>query len=142
VKLILLTSARPEPDLQNVEGTSFRDTFVPFNALMKVREHLGEQAVARACDYFKKEDWVDENCEKKAGAVWKLQLVELEDQAYALPLAWNLSPTTLSLVSSLLGRSELCGRNRHSDKSDEISRIMGKNSCVLKDIEQALASSR
>src|SRR5262249_55123662 len=66
IRVILLTSSNPAPDLspQNVAitGTPFRDTLAPIGAVLKVREGLGNQAVARVCYHF----YPNEDCKQKA----------------------------------------------------------------------------
>ncbi len=51
--IILVTSTNLAPNLKDdsINGTVFRDTIAPLDALMKVRADLGDEAVARACTY-------------------------------------------------------------------------------------------
>jgi hypothetical protein len=119
LRLILVTSSIPQPDVHKIDGTAFRDTLAPIDAILKVREGVGNEAVARVCDYFygkhkksqnaikgaKPKDEVDKACIDHAGELdAKLKLVEIEDQTYGLPLGWKLSHSTFAVVSWMLGR--------------------------------------
>lgn len=104
LELVMLTSSYSQPDLApgkvTVSGTQFRDTLAPIDAILKVREGLGNEAVARVCDFFN-----DASNKKQAR---HLQIVALDDQAFDLPLGWKLSPTTFNVVSWMLGAAEAC----------------------------------
>jgi hypothetical protein len=101
LELILLTSSYSQPDLTpghvKISGTQFRDTLAPIDAILKVREGLGNEAVARVRDFFNDENRNDH-----------LDIVELNDQAFDLPLGWKLSPTSFNVVSWMLGAPEAC----------------------------------
>jgi hypothetical protein len=117
IRVILLTSSNPEPDLAKINGTVFRDTLAPIDALLKVREGLGTEAVARACNRFypaeagKNNNNVDRNARcrsetrDRTAPMW---VVEIEDQTYGLPLGWRLSRTTFDIISWMLGDFESC----------------------------------
>ena len=140
IRLILLTSSDPAPDLNpknvTITGTAFRDTVAPISAIMKVREGLGNQAVARACDRFYRSD----DCKKRAGEPnAPLKIVEIPDQTYNLPLGWKLSHTTFEVVRWMLGRPELvsdkiCNDLRGSTEAPTDEKIVLSNSCVLKSV--------
>jgi hypothetical protein len=132
LRIILITSANPQPKLtdQSINGTVFRDTIAPIDALMKVREDLGDEAVARACTFIypnsetsqnpanaqalprkisPRDREVNESCIDHAGdADSALQIVEIQDQTYGLALGWKISRTTFDVVSWMLGTSDAC----------------------------------
>lgn len=145
IKLILITGDDPLPDFQQINGTNFGDTLAPISAILQVRKGLGDQAVARVCDYFRQKEPMDVYCNTSSGTSWRLKLVRLEEQAYALPLGWKISEATVNLISSLIGRSDQCGQLSATPKNssgdtkvgDKVSDIRS-NSCVLHDIEQTL----
>jgi hypothetical protein len=148
LRLVLLTSANPQPRFAKINGTPFRDTVAPINAVMNVREGLGNQAVARACNALD----VLETCKNQTNdKLRKLEVIQLQEQAFALPLGWKISKTTFGLVSLLIGRPERCGSDNVSDTKpndgsntpdDEAKRVFMQiwtsNSCVLRSIENAL----
>ncbi len=137
IKIILITSDDPLPDLRQISGTDFGDTVAPISALLQVREGLGDQAVARVCDYFRETEKgeVDANCNTPKGKPWKLDLVRIQDQAYGLPLGWKISDSTVTLLSSLIGRSDDC---QNVAASSERAKDILSNSCVLRDVAETL----
>ena len=122
--IILITSTNPAPNLDDasINGTVFRDTVAPLDALMKVRSDLGDQAVARACTYI----YASPGKERKSASVsvkktnaycvnqsWDekgapLQIVEIQDQTYGLALGWKISATTFAVVKWMLGTPDGC----------------------------------
>jgi|GEM_PF-2534587 len=137
LRIVLITSSNPQPDLggKAINGTIFRDTIAPIDALMKVRSDLGNDAVARACSYIyqdaagaggtaappvKKIDSrgmeVNESCIDHAGGRdAALQMVEIQDQTYGLSLGWKISKSSFAVVSWMLGEPENCpGRKRQT----------------------------
>jgi len=119
LRIVLITSANPQPKLddKSINGTVFRDTVAPIDAIMKVREDLGNDAVARACSEIYRDDKnlgghvmeVNEGCIDHAGvADGKLQVVEIQDQSYGLPLGWKISQTSFAVVSWMLGEPVKC----------------------------------
>src|SRR5262249_4075393 len=60
VKVILLTSSDPAPKIDDLDGGTFRDMLAPISAIVKVREGLGNQAVARACESLRPNDSCDD----------------------------------------------------------------------------------
>jgi hypothetical protein len=137
IKIILITSDDPLPDLRQISGTDFGDTVAPISALLQVREGLGDQAVARVCDYFRETEKgeVDASCNTPKGKPWKLDLVRIQDQVYGLPLGWKISDSTVTLLSSLIGRSDDC---QNVAASSERAKDILSNSCVLRDVEETL----
>jgi hypothetical protein len=118
LRLILITSSDPQPPLDKIDGTAFRDTLAPIDAVMKVREGRGNEAVAQVCNSVlgKKSRSganVKINCMGPADEkLPNLSIVEIEDQSYGLPLGWNLSHTTYEVVSWMLGRGSECDRSK------------------------------
>ena len=136
LQIVLITSSTPQPDLsgKDINGTVFRDTIAPIAALMKVREDLGNDAVARACSEVFSQEAADqqgaagariaggargntrtsrsesnESCIDHAeDPAAHLHIVEIQDQTYGLALGWKISQTSFDVVSWMLGRPEEC----------------------------------
>jgi hypothetical protein len=155
ITIILLTSATAQINVgsneTSISGTPFRDTIAPIAAVMNVRERLGSLAVARVCDHFQ----FHLHCKAKAKAADAgLKIVEIEDQAYRLPLGWKLSHTTFEVVEWMLGDPARChDRNASSAvKLDMATTRLGgaqpneqsfeSNGCVLKFVSDVLKSQR
>jgi len=147
LKVILLASANPKPNFQTLNGTDFLDTMAPIDAVMKVRELLGNQAVTRASDYFTK----PVPCENRQPASdWQLQQIKLQEQEYSLPLGWKISSTTFGLVSWLIGHPEPCetatlqvspgGTDDKVDRARANKQALKNNRCVMRLIEDALSA--
>jgi hypothetical protein len=155
IRIILLTSATAQVNVAAnetaISGTPFRDTIAPIAAVMNVRERLGSLAVARVCDHFQ----FHQNCKAKtktedAG----LKIVEIEDQAYRLPLGWKLSRTTFEVVHWMLGDPERCGdRNASPAIKGAVATALlhgappseqsfESNGCVLKFVSDVLKAER
>jgi len=132
--IILVTSTDPAPNLKDdsINGTVFRDTVAPLDALMKVREDLGDEAVARACTYIysaplraqstagisamESNDYCVNQSWNAGGTAPRLQIVEIQDQTYGLALGWKISATTFAVVKWMLGTPDGCD-NRGVDFS-------------------------
>lgn len=142
LELVLLTSSYSQPDLTpgrvKISGTQFRDTLAPIDAMLKVREGLGNAAVARASDYFK-------------GKAAHLAIVQLNDRAFDLPLGWKLSPTSFNVVSWMLGSPEECSKSVSTQREPGVTQPASTsasrtnlevqrdaNSCAQKQIEDSL----
>jgi hypothetical protein len=160
LRLILITSSTPQPDLagDEISGTVFADTVAPLDALMKVRENLANNAVARACtlvypgDPPKRIDRgatatrsreTNEGCLGHAGGkASPLHLVEIQDQTYGLSLGWKISKTSFEVVTWMLGRPDICldpdGKDPRDSQSTKI--LEGKKSNVSKNIANAQIS--
>jgi hypothetical protein len=154
LKIILVTSDDPLADFNKINGTQFGDTVAPISAILNVRKGLGDQAVARVCDYFRQAADVDVHCNNQGRATWNLKLVKIEDQAFALPLAWKISDTTFRVVSrplvgsvggpSQCDKSAPSGRNVGNEKEsnsanakkDDLDAL--NNGCVIYAVEKAL----
>ncbi|MGD0188143.1 MAG: hypothetical protein ABSC25_23235 [Roseiarcus sp.] len=135
ISIVLVTSSDPQPDLTGknvtIRGTPFQDTLAPVAAIEKVREGLGNQAVARVCDEFFK---VKTDCGSHASDATALfRIVEIENHAFDLPLGFKLSRTTFDLVDWMLGEASLCLAPTPNQPS-----VQQRNSCVLKYIEDKL----
>ncbi len=159
LRIVLITSANPQPRLddKSINGTIFRDTVAPIDAIMKVREDLGNDAVARACSEIYRDAKnlgghvmeVNEGCIDHAGvADGKLQIVEIQDQSYGLPLGWKISQTSFAVVSWMLGEPDKCLAVKNAVSNDKTSQaqtpvqnddnqnaqltniILQRNSCV------------
>jgi hypothetical protein len=146
VKIILLTSADPQPNFADIDSTAFRDTLAPLDAIMNVRLGLGNQAVARVCDSLQMQVATCKNKET-SDPKSSLLVVQLPEQAYSLPLGWKLSRATFDLVSLLIGRPEQCVPEapRPNDSSagttqDPNPQIIRSNGCVLRSIEETLTA--
>jgi hypothetical protein len=105
LRLIMLSDTNLKPNFSDLNGSDFRDTMTPIEAIAKVRELLGNQAVTRASDELKTPAPCDD---PSASPNWSVAEIKLEDEEYALPLGWKISKTTLQLVSLLIGRPEPC----------------------------------
>jgi Patatin-like phospholipase len=141
LRIVLITSSDPQPNLRgtDINGTAFRDTMAPINALMKVRANLGNEAVARACTQLYPDDVdfqhkieapigstnshpaINSNieahgrCIEHAGQPQApLQIVEIQDQTYGLSLGWKISQTSFAVVSWMLGEPGNCPKDRHA----------------------------
>jgi hypothetical protein len=113
VRIILLTSSQVHPDLSGpkINGTAFRDTMGPIDALMSVREDLGNQAVALACSqiYGTLKANANDLCSQHAGeSAAPLQIIEIQDETYGLSLGWKISQTSFDVVSWMLGEPDEC----------------------------------
>jgi hypothetical protein len=107
LRMVLITSAVPQPVLfdASINGTLFRDIMAPIDAMLKVREDLGNDAVAGACSTIYGHQG-NKDCLLHAGASSKessLQIVEIQDQTYGLPLGWKISRNSFEVVSWMLG---------------------------------------
>jgi hypothetical protein len=126
LQIVLITSAIPQPDFSRIKGTVFRDTMAPIDALMKVREDLGNDAVARACSETRddKVQTIDTETGVEGIKLFEvnqyciaqgrfpaahLHIVEIQDQTYGLALGWKISQTSFEVVSWMLGTPTGCG---------------------------------
>jgi hypothetical protein len=128
LQIILVTSSTLQPNLKgtDINGTVFRDTLAPIDALMNVRTDLGNDAVARACSEVYRDSPISQvkpkahkpdnhNAESNQGCIGHagqtdahLHVVEIQDQTYGLALGWKISQTTFSVVSWMLGDAAKC----------------------------------
>ena len=118
-----------DPKTVTISGTQFHDTLAPFDAVMKVRDGLSNEAVARICDFINQ----GQGCGDKTGSLeLPLQIVQIDAEDYRLPLGMELSRTTFDLIDWMLGGPERCDR----DTGSEMSR---RNSCVMKHVGDRLS---
>ncbi len=132
LEMILISSSVPQPQLfgMAINGTVFRDTVAPIDALMKVREDLGNEAVARLCSILYPKDRnskaqsqslagsagngnseaLGECVDHAADTQAPLRIIEIQDQTYGLALGWKISRTSFSVVSWMLGQPGQCDR--------------------------------
>lgn len=129
--IILISSSVPQPQLfgMAINGTVFRDTMAPIDALMKVRADLGNDAVARLCSILYPKDSKaqsqslggntgNRNAEALSACIdhaadtqAPLRIIEIQDQTYGLALGWKISRTSFSVVSWMLGQPGQCHRS-------------------------------
>lgn len=115
LRLVLITSSSPQPDLDDlsINGTVFHDTLAPIDAMLKVREDLGNEAVAHACSeiYLNQNQPSGRISERNEGCISHagrkdaspLQIVEIQDQTYGLSLGWKISRTSFAVIEWMLG---------------------------------------
>jgi len=114
LRIVVITSANAQPNLEDrsINGTVFRDTVAPIDALLKVRADLGHDAVARACsDIYGDEarSGGHQSCVAPAHVMkGPLQIVEIQDQTYGLPLGWKISRTSFAVIDWMLGNPLIC----------------------------------
>jgi len=133
LEIILISSSVPQPQLfgMAINGTVFRDTMAPIDALMKVREDLGNEGVARLCSILYPRDRdtqaksqspagnagtgnaeaLGECIGHAADAQAPLRIIEIQDQTYGLALGWKISRTSFKIVSWMLGQPGQCDRS-------------------------------
>jgi hypothetical protein len=122
----LITSSRTQPNLtdQSVNGTVFLDTLAPIKAILKVREGLANEAVGRACSEIYRDlvhpEIQSQGCIEHAGVKdGKLQIVEIQDQTYGLPLGWKISQTSFAVIRWMLGKAELCPAAKETESGSK-----------------------
>lgn len=109
LRLLLLTSAAPEPDLSKIRGSYGRDSIAPLATLLSVRERLTEKSIKRTLTEVagSKVEMVLKAA--RAGATdWPVAVIELDHESFRLALGWTLSRATAALVSATLGAPEYC----------------------------------
>lgn len=163
LRMILLTSSHPTPEPDKIQGTKFGDTLAPMHAILSVREGLTNEAVARACDGVLQRPCPlpsESPCDVKPDQPEpKLQIVEIPNETYQLPLGWKLSRTTFNVVSWMVGAVDAAGNGRPLQATQGIGTaasdtrsqgegvaqqeiIAKRNSCVLSAILKTLAEWR
>jgi hypothetical protein len=156
LRAILITSSDPQLEAKDINGTVFADILGPVDAMLSVRNGLGNEAVARACDGVIEDKAsaaeAQNSCETRANNPNSpLQIVGIEDETYGLSLGWKISQTTFGVVSWMLGEPYLvnatdCGAGQTSrDGGAQANgqfvlndKIVKRNSCVLLSIQQLL----
>jgi hypothetical protein len=163
LRLVLLTSARPEPDFDRIEGTIARDVLTPALTLFSVRDLLAKQAVMRTISEVETNAGAAALQNKEGPAQlgetdgWKATVIELDHESFTLALGWKISTATYKLVSLLMGRPELCpprGSSRAGEAADaeqeedkghqlQIStKTIRANSCVMRAISEMVVPTR
>jgi len=107
----------------------------------------------------KRDAETNETCIDHAGQDAPLQIVEIQDQTYGLPLGWKISSTSFAVVSWMLGTPEKCPPRHEqmaelesSEDQDSAPReenenaqltdvILQRNSCVLRLIVDLVGGS-
>lgn len=149
LQIIVITTMEPQPVPDQIDGTAFRDTLAPIDAVLKVRENEGSASLARACDSFyptisgSGTPQAITPCQDHAGQQGShLQIVQVESEAYGLSLGWKLSQTTFDLIEWMLGSVQTDPSGPCHDYLDltqtRRQRSYERNSCVLSTIVQAL----
>jgi hypothetical protein len=145
LRVILLTSETPPPDLNSEVGTEARDLLAPIYTLLNVRDLLALQAVTRALaeldPHIGGRGASQETPAGPDGRKWRAAVVALDQRSFDLPLGWMISRTTHGVVSLMVGRSELCGPgNGKSPQASDRGLLIRENSCVMRAIEDLLAA--
>ena len=143
LRIILVTSSKPVLDPAKINGTEFGDTVAPMDAVLNVREGLGNEAVARACSGVLKSPCPADPCKSSPDDEPDLQIIEIPDKTYKLPLGWKLSRTTFGLVRWMIGTPNAITTATPPIRSsglyggDELQ-VTTQNGCVLKSILHTL----
>ncbi|MFA5950908.1 MAG: patatin-like phospholipase family protein [Hyphomicrobium sp.] len=138
--LILLTDVTTDPDVMAVEsGTNLQDTVAPVTALLNVRSQLADRAVTRAIAVLEADP---QNLSGRLGPNSNLFVVTLKQTDFELPLGWKISKRTHGVIKTLLGRPELCDREKFSNwPQDQAERVIVDNSCVKQSLKRILGAS-
>ncbi|THD45551.1 MAG: hypothetical protein E7774_07710 [Bradyrhizobium sp.] len=136
LKIIALTNSYVKPNLSpesgEINGTKFHDTLAPLDAVLKVRDGLSNEAIARLCDFFNSGKGCDETGTESDSP---LQIVRIDPQKYGLALGWELSKTSLGLVNWMLGDAKQCN-------AQGTIQMVRDNSCVLKTVHDWLGGNQ
>jgi hypothetical protein len=149
VRVILLTSETPPPDLNSEVGTEARDLLAPVYTLLNVRDLLALQAVTRALAEL--DPHIGGRGAPQATPAgtdgsqdvgqWRAAVITLDQRFFDLPLGWMISRTTHGVVSLMVGRPELCApaKAKRPQAGDRRDLFIPENSCVMRAIEDLLA---
>jgi hypothetical protein len=155
LRVILLTSSDPRLAPDDINGTAFADTLGPIDAMLSVRNGLGNEAVARACDGIlgtAASVGRASACEDSTGVRGSpIQIVGIDAQTYGLSLGWKISRTSFGVVSWMLGepqfaRAKACtGQAPSTAPTPQVNghfkpnrKVVCANSLVEADILQSL----
>jgi hypothetical protein len=127
LRLVLLTGTEASTDYDDLEGNPARDTLAPFIALIKVRDLLARQAVARA------RVGIGQSGASRSDD-WTVKPIELDAERFHLPLGWTLSQTTHRLVSMLVAPPDICPKPRPATAALAELPAMVRNACAADDI--------
>ena len=122
LRIVVITSSQTHPNLTDgsVSGTAFLDTLAPIDAIIKVSKGLANEALGRACSEFYPGE--HEGCIEHTGKDGELQIVEIDDQTYGLPLGWKISQTSFSVIQQMLGGAVACDQS--SNRNSCVSRLL------------------
>jgi hypothetical protein len=159
LRMVLITSSDPQLQPDDIDGTLFADTLGPIDAMLNVRDGLGNEALARACNAISTDgtnsSGGQHSCENlSSDPNSPLQIVGIEDQTYGLSLGWKISRTTFGVISWMLGKPEFVNQavcnNQQAGDSNPASQSNGQftlnedvvcqNSHVVAGILQSLGS--
>ncbi|RTL64940.1 MAG: hypothetical protein EKK41_20970 [Hyphomicrobiales bacterium] len=149
LRLILLTSARRDQEFAEVKGVAARDILAPALAVLRVRDLLSQQAVMRALSEIEGAAQATGPSRAKTGNTggWKAAVVELDQNAFTLPLSWEISRATHGIVSLAVASTGLCDHrsmvadpgDRSEIHSNDVSLpSIQANSCVLQSVLKLL----
>ncbi len=126
LRLVLITSSDPQLQPGEINGTLFADTLGPIDAMMSVRDGLGNEAVARTCNAVSNDGISGHHsCGNLSdNPDSSLQIIGIEDQTYGLSLGWKISQTTFGVISWMLGQPEfvdeaVCNQARAKDSNSD-----------------------
>jgi hypothetical protein len=139
LRLILLTDAEPEPELElgKIQGSGYSDTIAPLKALLQVRSQLSSRAITQTINRV--EPGIQRRQLTAREGDSRVWLVNLEQTVFPLPLGWMISRVSNDIVSYMLGRPDLCQdeliRKQASDRRVQRAvETVVENSCVKKRI--------
>jgi hypothetical protein len=143
VRVILLTSETPAPDLNREVGTEARDLIAPIHTLLNVRDLLALQAVTRALAELRPAiggRGPHQTASAPDSLRWRAAVIALDQRSFDLPLGWTISRTTHGVVSLMVGHSEMCARgDGKGPPAPDQGLLILENSCVMRAIEELLA---
>jgi hypothetical protein len=114
--LLVMITFNYSPVRPNDADTAFVETGAPLEAILGVRNNLSDQAITRA------ENFGGEDTEAR----YKVLRVSINPDDLGLAIGLQLSRTSYSVVSLLLGRPEWCDERTSNNRANAILR----NSCV------------
>lgn len=153
LRLILLTNARPDETFADIKGSAARDVLVPALAVLRVRDLLSQQAVVRAVGEIEADAGPQGPALAKLGRTrgWKAAVVELDQRAFTLPLSWEISRATHTVVSIAVASVGICKGEQgliarstaHAGKLADVSAaVVYANSCVAQSVLKLLDPRR
>jgi hypothetical protein len=114
--LLVMITFNYAPVTPGDPDTAFVETGAPVEAILGVRNNLSEQAITRA------ENFAGEDMQAR----YKVLRVSINPDDLGLALGLQLSRTSYSIVSLLLGRPRWCDEHNSNNRKNAILR----NSCV------------
>ncbi len=141
VRLIVLTDAEPARTFEDISGSNYSDTMAPLSALLNVRSQLSNRAISQTIEKIAPGRQRSE-LTAQDGTTSQVWLVNLEQDAFPLPLGWKISGVTNNIVGYLLGRPALCQpgliKRYPTEEVTRAVRAVVENSCVKKRILEAI----